>query len=205
MLLNTDAISEGNSRNNVVIRKEIVEIIVRNAKRLRRLTEDILDVTRIEGKTLKLNKQRLFIARTLREMIKDYAGFNNSNKGLALSFFTSKKVDSIQILADENRIKQVIANLVDNAIKFTEEGMISVSVEISPRHNCVVVKVKDSGSGIDKEIFPRIFTKFATKSDTTGTGLGLFIAKSIVGAHGGKIGAEDNRDGRGAILHLAYQ
>jgi len=112
----------------------------------------------------------------------------------------SKKLDSIQILEDENRIKQVIANLVDNAIKFTEEGMISVSVEISPRHDCVIVKVKDTGSGIDKEILPRLFTKFATKSDTAGTGLGLFIAKSIVEAHGGKIWAEDNRDGRGATF-----
>ena len=200
MLLNTDTISEGNSKNSIVIQKEIIEIIVRNAKRLRRLTEDILDVTRIEGKTLKLNKQRFFIVRALREMIKDYAGINNSNKSLALSFFTSKKLDSIQILADENRIKQVIANLVDNAVKFTEEGMISVSVEISPSHDCVVVKVKDTGSGIDKEIFPRLFTKFATKSDTTGTGLGLFIAKSIVEAHGGKIWADDNRDGRGATF-----
>jgi signal transduction histidine kinase len=64
----------------------------------------------------------------------------------------------------------------------------------------VVVKVKDTGSGIDKEILPRLFTKFATKSDTAGTGLGLFIAKSIVEAHGGKIWAEDNRDGRGATF-----
>lgn len=200
MLLNTDTISEGNSRNNAVIQKEIIEIIVRNAKRLHHLTEDILDVTRIEGKTLKLNEQRFFIVRTLKEMIKDYAEIKNSNKNLSLSFFSSKKLDTIQILGDENRIKQVIANLVDNAIKFTEEGTISVSLEISPRHDCVVVKVKDTGSGIDKEILPRLFTKFATKSDTSGTGLGLFIAKSIVEAHGGKIWAEDNRDGRGATF-----
>lgn len=203
MLLNTVTISESNSRNNAVIQKEIIEIIVRNAKRLHRLTEDILDVTRIEGKTLKLNKQRFFIVRTLREMIKDYAEIKNSNKNLSLSFVSSKKLDSIQILGDENRIKQVIANLVDNAIKFTEEGMISVSVEISPRHDCVIVKVKDTGSGIDKEILPRLFTKFATKSDTSGTGLGLFIAKSIVEAHRGKIWAEDNRDGRGATFVLS--
>lgn len=81
--------------------------------------------------------------------------------------------------------------------------MISVSVEISPRHDCVVVKVKDTGSGIDEEILPRLFTKFATKSDTSGTGLGLFIAKSIVEAHRGKIWAEDNRDGRGATFVLS--
>ena len=89
-------------------------------------------------------------------------------------------MNSTQILADENRIKQVITNLVDNAIKFTDKGTISVTLDISPRHDYVVVKVKDTGSGIDKEILPRLFTKFATKSETDGTGLGLFIAKSIV-------------------------
>ena len=203
ILLNAYTISEGDSRNNSVMQKEIIKIIVRNAKRLRRLTEDILDVTRIEGKTLKLNKQSFFIVRTLSEMIKDYAELKNSNKSLSVSFFSSQELNSTQILADENRIKQVITNLVDNAIKFTDKGTISVTLDISPRHDYVVVKVKDTGSGIDKEILPRLFTKFATKSETDGTGLGLFIAKSIVVAHGGQIWAEDNRDGKGATFSFS--
>jgi signal transduction histidine kinase len=191
ILQKADAIFNGNNRRNN-IQKEIVDIIVRNARRLQRLTEDILDVTRIEGKTFRLNKQSLFIVRTLREMIKDYASeIRNNNKKLSLSFFSPKVLDSTHILADENRIKQVIANLIDNAIKFTEEGMISVSVEISPSHDYLIVKVKDTGSGIDKEILPRLFTKFATKS-SRGTGLGLYICKGIIEAHNGKIWAKNN-------------
>jgi signal transduction histidine kinase len=135
-------------------------------------------------------------------MIKDYGEIKNSDKSLSFSFFSSKKLDSIQILADENRIKQVIANLVDNAIKFTEEGMISVNIEISSRHDYLVVKVMDTGSGIDKEIFPKLFTKFATKSDTAGTGLGLFISKSIVEAHGGKIWPKTIEMEEELLLHL---
>ena len=187
-----DTIFNGSSRNNTLIKKEMVEIIVRNARRLQRLTEDILDVTRIEGRSLNLNKQSFFIVRIIREMIKDYSSeIRNFNGNLSFSFFSPEELDSIHILADENRIKQVIANLVDNAIKFTEEGMISVSVEISPKHDYLIVKVEDTGSGIDKEILPRLFTKFVTKS-VSGTGLGLYICKGIIEAHNGNIWAKNN-------------
>jgi two-component system sensor histidine kinase VicK len=192
ILLKADDTVFNSSRNNTLIQKEIVEIIVRNARRLWRLTEDILDVTRIEGKSLKLNKQSFSIVRTLSEMIKDYASdMRNSNRKLSFSIISPKELDSAHILADENRIKQVIANLVDNAIKFTEEGIVTVSVEINPRRDYLIVKVKDTGSGIDREILPRLFTKFATKS-ARGTGLGLYICKGIIEAHKGDIWAINN-------------
>jgi len=195
LLKANDTVFNGSSRNNILIQKEIVEIIARNARRLRRLTEDILDVTRIEGKSLRLNKQSFFIVRTMREMIKDYASNMKSlNRKLSFSIISPKELDSTHILADENRIKQVIANLIDNAIKFTEEGVVTVSVEISPRHDSLIVKVKDTGSGIDKEIVPRLFTKFATKS-ATGTGLGLYICKGIIEAHKGDIWAQNKGTG----------
>ena len=105
----------------------------------------------------------------------------------------------IFIQADKGRITQVILNLLSNAVKSTEEGTISVSLEKKEDNDHVVISVKDTGAGIDPGILPRLFTKFATKS-FAGTGLGLYISKSIVEAHGGKIGAENNSDGRGATF-----
>jgi two-component system, OmpR family, sensor histidine kinase VicK len=107
----------------------------------------------------------------------------------------------ILIEADKARISQVISNLLSNAIEFTVEGTILVTVEkdkISSNNNkAIIVSVKDSGNGIDHSILPRLFTKFASKS-YKGTGLGLFISKGIIEAHGGKIWGENNSDGIGA-------
>jgi signal transduction histidine kinase len=110
----------------------------------------------------------------------------------------------ILIKADKGRILQVISNLLNNAIEFTAEGTILVSIEkdkISNTNNnnthVIIASVKDSGQGIDQNILPRLFTKFASKS-YKGTGLGLFISKGIIEAHGGKIWGENNSDGRGA-------
>ena len=91
--------------------------------------------------------------------------------------------------ADRSRITQVVSNLVGNAVKFTTEGTISINTE--RKDNQVIVSIKDTGSGIDHEILPILFSKFAAKS-FEGTGLGLFISKNIVEAHGGKIWAENN-------------
>lgn len=111
--------------------------------------------------------------------------------------------------ADRGRITQVVSNLLGNAVKFTEEGTIMVSTEVkndgggsSSNNNIAVVSVKDTGSGIDPEIMPRLFTKFSSKS-RKGTGLGLFISKSIIETHGGKIWAENNIDGKGATFSFS--
>jgi len=112
------------------------------------------------------------------------------------------------INADTQRITQVVTNLLNNAVKFTEEnkecGSISISLEEVKNADCqdVIINVKDAGTGIDKEILPRLFTKFATKS-TKGTGLGLFICKSMVEAHNGKIWAENNKDAKGATFSFS--
>ena len=142
------------------------------------------------------------------------ANNNNNNKN-------DDRVDNnIVVNADKQMILQVISNLVNNAINFTRSGTISVEVERTMASNHIsnysndynndniknynkpeaLVKIKDTGSGIDEEILPRLFSKFATKSDHKGTGLGLFISKSIVEAHGGRIWAENNTDGRGATF-----
>ena len=169
---------------------EYLDVIIRNAKRLQGLTEDILDVTRIESKLLDLNKESFNLNDMILSAITD---FNNEvakihkDTNLKLEFIDSK--ESIFIKADKGRINQVISNLLSNAIKFTKVG--SVTVAAVPNDNEIVVSITDTGPGIDSEILPRLFTKFATKS-TTGTGLGLFISKSIIEAHSGKIWGKNN-------------
>jgi two-component system, OmpR family, sensor histidine kinase VicK len=195
---------------------QFLDIINRNAKRLQRLTEDILDVTRIESQSLKLDKERFDINKQILNIINDIEKQISDSNKLKILFVEPR--EAIFVNADKGRIYQVIANLLNNAIKFTKEGTILVSVRMtqkkggnkeqteegrdygsssSSRH--VIMSVKDSGAGIDTEIKPRLFSKFATKSNK-GTGLGLFISKSIIEAHGGKIWAENNSDGKGATF-----
>ena len=103
-------------------------------------------------------------------------------------------MESTSIIADENRVKQVICNLIDNAIKFAKNGEITISVESDYKHHQIIVNVRDTGKGIDSEILPKLFTKFATKSER-GTGLGLYICRGIIEAHHGMIWAKNNSEG----------
>jgi two-component system sensor histidine kinase VicK len=180
------------NHNHQEKQNELIKIIARNAKRLQRLAEDILDVTKIEGRTLKLNKQNFMLVQIIREMVNDYTtDITSSNRSINIVFSSSKDLEFTPIQADRDRIKQVISNLVDNAVKFTEKGTITLTAEIEDNHECITVRVRDTGRGIDPEIVPKLFTKFATKSDK-GTGLGLYICKGIIEAHGGSIRAENN-------------
>ncbi|MGC2383956.1 MAG: ATP-binding protein [Nitrososphaeraceae archaeon] len=98
----------------------------------------------------------------------------------------------IQVDEDKNRLTQVISNLIDNAVKFTTQGSITIKAEIEKEDDGkALVSVTDTGPGIDPEIMPRLFTKFVAKSNK-GTGLGLFISKSIIEAHRGRIWALNN-------------
>ena len=173
---------------------EINQGIKRNAARLQRLTNDILDVTRIESHTLKLNKEMFNLNDLISHIIEDY-GNQIDNLQIQLMHNSDKTSDcnennNLVVEADKSRLTQVISNLLSNSIKFTNrQGSISVRSEKKDSH--VIVSVKDTGTGIDPEIMSKLFTKFATKSHTSGTGLGLFISKSIIEAHGGKIWGEN--------------
>jgi signal transduction histidine kinase len=172
--------------------------IIRNSKRLQRLSEDILDVTRIESQSLKLTKEEFDLNDVISSIVGDYRSLlldNEDNVNLNIVY----EPKSIILNADKERIVQVISNLLSNAIKFTtkEKGTICVMTEKS--NSQVIVSIKDTGSGIDSAIMPRLFTKFATRSDV-GTGLGLYISKNIIEDHGGKIWAENNPDGIGATF-----
>jgi two-component system, OmpR family, sensor histidine kinase VicK len=174
---------------------KLLDAIIRNARRLLQLQEDILDVTRIESNLLKLDRKRFSLNQMVLQILEDYKDQVDSEKVRLLNRIDSD--DDIVIEADRDRLIQVVSNLLSNAIKFTEEG--AVSVEAEKRDGYIIVRVHDSGTGIDPDIMPRLFTKFASKSEK-GTGLGLFISKSIVEAHGGRMWGENNKDGRGATF-----
>jgi len=176
-------------------REAMLEAIARNASRLQRLTNDILDVTRIETQSLKLNLERVNLNQLILDVIEDQINqIEKTNKDIRISH--EPQDQTIEVEADRNRLTQVISNLLSNAIKFTKNGTIRVTEEV--KDGAALVSIKDTGQGIAPEIFPRLFSKFAAKSET-GTGLGLFISKSIVEAHEGKIWAENNTDYDGKI------
>ncbi len=157
----------------------------------------------MKPKTLNLNKQSFSFIKAIGDIVKDYSSCStteiskDTNSKVTISFSTSEDLQSIDVVADQDRINQVLYNLVNNSLKFTENGTITITAEIDKKyHNHkvihqIIVKVKDTGTGIDSEILPRLFSKYITKSNERGgggTGLGLYICKGIIEAHGGKIG-----------------
>jgi signal transduction histidine kinase len=185
--------------------QELLDITIRNAKRLQRLTDDILDVTKIESKSLNLNKEFFNLNDIITNAIEDIIAKIAKKSHHANLIKLAYQPHDIFIEADKARITQVVSNILSNAVKFTEtkineeeRGIINISAERVDGQ--AIVSIKDTGAGIDPEIMPRLFEKFASKS-YQGTGLGLYISKSIVEAHGGKIWAEnniDNKDCKGA-------
>jgi two-component system, OmpR family, sensor histidine kinase VicK len=179
--------------------RELLNVIIRNANRLRKLTENILDVTKIESQSLKVNKQYFRLNDIIKNVLADHKKEEENNKQSKIKLAYSSNNDNIIVKADAERLTQVVSNLLGNAIKFTWEGEISVNLSRDDTDQLVVVSVTDTGQGIDPEIIPRLFRKFATKS-IVGTGLGLYISKRIIEAHGGKMWAENNPDGIGATF-----
>ncbi len=181
------------------IKPEEIEMIARNARRLQKLSEDILDIARIESNSLRLHKSLFNLKDVLTLLIED------CKKQIQMDGREVKilypQPDDIELYADKERIMQVLGNLLSNALKFTKQGEITVWTEqiSNDKDQLLTLKVTDTGLGIDPALLMRLFTKFATKSEH-GTGLGLYISKSIVEAHGGKIWAENNSDGRGATF-----
>ena len=182
--------------------EERISIVMRNARKLQILANEILDVTKIESNTLKLNKENIDLREIILYGIKDLQNYQTIAEGKVNLIYEPSKED-IYVEADRDRVGQVISNLLNNSIKFTEKGTISIIAQKSADSQEVVVKVKDTGCGIDQEILPRLFLKFVTKSDTGGTGLGLYICKSIIEAHGGRIWAENNKSEKGATFSFS--
>jgi two-component system, OmpR family, sensor histidine kinase VicK len=186
-----------------LIRKEperaYIETILRNARRLQILTEQILDVTRIEShRNLILKKELFDLNESIMTAIEDAKRYNDKLGLVASTKFIYAPTDRIMVFADKSRIHQVLSNLLANAVKFSDKnGEVFISAE--RLDNEVVVKVKDAGCGLNSEVLSKLFTKFMTKSDR-GTGLGLYISKYIIESHGGMIKGENNKDGKGATF-----
>lgn len=197
-------------------KQEVIVRIQRNARRLNRLISDILDVTKIESQRLTLRKEVLNIADLVFSIAEEYKERLKKlpiTKDIEFIYLFPKEKDGFLVCADKERMTQVISNLLDNAVKFIEKtGSIYITIrkgrngEKDNKGNGddeVIIDIKDTGIGIHDEIFPRLFTKFTTKS-TTGTGLGLYISKSIIEAHGGKIDAGNNKeDEKGATFTIS--
>ncbi|MDF2737012.1 MAG: signal transduction histidine kinase [Nitrososphaeraceae archaeon] len=186
--------------------KEFTQAINRNSIRLQRLSNDILDVAKIESGALTLNKELFNINEVISNIINDYRSLI-VNKNYKVKLYFKPFKENLLIEADKERISEVISNLLSNAIKFTKEGEIFVSIEKKEDYknndNYALVTVRDTGEGVQPEILSKIFLKFITKS-FEGLGLGLYISKNIVEAHGGKIWAENNiKDGNsGATFYF---
>lgn len=207
----------GSLRSQITDNKQqaLLEIIIRNAKRLKRLTDDMLDVSKIESQLLQLNKEKVDLNEIISNVVKDYRNqIIESKRRIKLLY--DEYLPRVIVEADKDRITQVVSNLLSNAVKFTkDDGNILISVRTVESSNnldttysesikqkavkTVIVSVKDTGVGIDAELSPNLFKKFTSKS-FQGTGLGLFISKNIIEAHGGKIWAENNPDGKGATF-----
>jgi two-component system, OmpR family, sensor histidine kinase VicK len=203
----TGILRSNNSKDKTSAAKqdELLDIIMRNARRLQRLADDILDVTKIESESLNL-KREVFnlndvITNTIDDIITNIAKKSYQADLIKLVY----QPCDIFIEADKSRITQVISNILDNAIKFSKAnlnkgmGVGVININAEKVDDQAIVGINDSGMGVDPDIMPRLFEKFASKS-FQGTGLGLYICKSIVQAHGGKIWAQNNSDGKGATF-----
>ena len=187
----------------------MLDITIANARRLRRLSENILDATRVESKSLKLKKEQFNLNDAITDILDEIItnGELSKEKNIKIMY----QPQDIFVEADRFKIIQVMSNILNNAVKFTRQedgdgGTISITAERKEENDQKAARCsccKGYGSGIDPEIFPRLFSKFATKS-YQGTGLGLYISKGIVEAHGGRIWAENNADGeKGATFYFS--
>lgn len=186
----------GSSSSTAFRDKQMVDAIVRNAKRLQKLTEDLLDASKIDSGSLRLNKETFDLSKVVASTLQDFTNsFDNTKKISVIGV----PAEAMIVSADKERIVQVLSNLLNNSQKFVKEGTIHVGLQKEDSH--AIVTIRDDGEGIHPEVFPRLFEKFVTRSDR-GTGLGLFISRGIIEAHDGKIWAENNKEGKGASFHF---
>jgi len=183
--------------------KEALQVILNQANRLRKLSSDILDVTKLESGTLMYNMEKVRINEMITKVLAEIA-VDKANISIASNLHCTEGLD---VVLDVGRITQVLTNIISNAIKYTQEGIITLSTEVDHGTKEVRVIVKDNGRGISSEIMPKLFNKFATTSNmegiSHGTGLGLYLSAKIIEGHKGRIGAENNKNGRGATFWLA--
>jgi signal transduction histidine kinase len=196
-----------NTTGNIESHTKFIVTINQGTKRLARLIDKILNVTQLENELLILNKENFSLENLVLEIVREY---NNNihllNKNQLEIRYEPRPIDCNNtnsessrnfgyVYADRTRIIQVIVNILENAVEFTDRGTITLRLNENRTSREIVLTISDSGRGIDPEILPNLFTKFVSKS-RKGTGLGLYISKKIIETHEGKIWAENcyNRD-----------
>lgn len=185
--------------------KGIIEKVFQSAQRLIYIVNDLLDISRIEQGRFSISLEPIKVANVLKDVVEELQQ-NAKTKNLSLELAVAPENAELTGTADFNKIRQVFLNVIDNSIKYTDKGYVRVSVE--PRGDKVLVSVKDSGIGISDVSMKNLFQKFSrakgvTKLHTDGSGLGLFIVKKIMEAHGGDVWAESEGEGKGSQFYVS--
>jgi two-component system, OmpR family, sensor histidine kinase VicK len=170
--------------------EDLVRIIIKNGKKIKFLTDNILEAARIDSQLLILNKEEFDLVEMVKDLLKD---LKNQIRDKKISLILKCNEDSILLVADKLRLNQVFLNLINNAINIVKEGEIIVSLERQDNNNILLIRIIDNGPGISSNIKDKLFMKFVTGSKS-GTGLGLYICKNIIEKHGGKIWADNNKN-----------
>ena len=178
--------------------EDLVRIIIKNAKKIKILTDNILEAARIDSQLLILNKEEFDLVELVKDLLKD---LKNQIRDKKISLILKCNEDSILLVADKLRINQVFLNLINNSINIVKEGEIIVSLERQDNNNTLLIRIIDNGPGIPSDLKDKLFMKFVTGSKS-GTGLGLYICKNIIEKHGGKIWADNNNNNKGANFNF---
>lgn len=187
--------------SDITLSRTRYDMVVRNANRLERLSKDILDVARIESGKFNLDRESFDLDKMVEGIVEEVKSAAPADQKVQVHYAQAAEREAVLVNADKVKIFEVLSNLLKNAMRFTEGGTITVSAQ--KQADNVMVQVRDDGRGIDPKVMPKLFQKFASSSDMGGTGLGLFISKSIIDAHGGRIWAENNPDGKGATFSFS--
>lgn len=184
--------------------KEGIERIFDSTNTLVSIVNDYLNISRIELGTMKYTFETIDLKLMVEDVIAELKP-NIEGKGLKFGFTAENNGTDYRITADRDKLKQVIANLIDNSVKYTPSGSVEVSLSFDRKRQVIIFQIKDTGIGIDPEILPHLFQKFsrannANKVNIKGTGLGLFVAKQMVEAHHGTIRAESAGEGKGSTF-----
>jgi len=183
--------------------KEIMRFNLANIERLVKLIDLFLDVSKIEAGKLRLDKEECDLSAIIKSVMQEFSNQIAVKKKLKVIY--DKPSEKSNVTCDSERIRHVISNLVDNAIKYTPEGKIEISLEVKDDRE--IIKIKDNGIGVSKKEAPRLFDKFVRaeggyRNNANGSGLGLYIVKRIVEGHGGKVWVESPGEGKGATFYV---
>jgi signal transduction histidine kinase/ligand-binding sensor domain-containing protein/CheY-like chemotaxis protein len=187
-------------------KKELTSLIVKNSNTLLNLIDDIIDIAKIETGQIKINTRKYAINKILNELYIEFSNLTYENKDLIIRVDEDLFINALEINVDPYRLQQVLQNLLNNAIKFTEKGSIEFGYKINTSKNEIYYFVKDSGIGLDKNQQENIFSRFTKVEHNKqkmyrGAGLGLTISKNIIELMGGKIGVK-SKIGEGSLFYF---